>query len=161
AQGEVFSVANWNSPEQIVIAGHTGAVKRAVELATAAGARRAVLLPVSAAFHCALMQPARDRLAADLAATPFSDLRWPLVNNFAAEEIRSGAAARQGLIDQVSNPVRWTESVRLLARLGVSRFLEVGPGSVLSGLLRAILPNTRAGRFGEAADLAKVTSSER
>src|SRR5271169_907727 len=101
AQGEVVSAANFNSPDQVVIAGHAGAVQRAMELAKAAGARRAVPLPVSAPFHCALMKPAQKRLAVDLRATEFIDLRVPLVNNVAAREVRAGAEARQGLIEQV------------------------------------------------------------
>ena len=156
AQGEVVAAANLNSPDQVVIAGHTGAVERAIELAKAAGARRAVLLPVSAPFHCPLMRPAQDRLAADLNRTPFADLRCPLVNNAHAREIRSGADARQGLIDQVTCPVRWTESMRLLAARGCERFVEAGPGAVLTGLLRGINPALKGLKFGEAEDLEKL-----
>lgn len=156
AQGEVVAAANLNSPAQVVIAGHTGAVQRAIELAKAAGARRAVLLPVSAPFHCPLMQPAQDRLAADLNQTPFSDLRCPLVNNAYAREIRFAAEARQGLIDQVTSPVRWTESIRLLAARGCERFIEAGPGAVLTGLLRGIHPALKGLKFGEAEDLEKL-----
>ncbi|MCS6954459.1 MAG: ACP S-malonyltransferase [Bryobacterales bacterium] len=152
AQGEVVSAANLNSPEQVVIAGHTGAVQRAIELAKAAGARRAVLLPVSAPFHCPLMKPAQERLKADLEATDFADLRVPLVNNWQAREIRTGAEARQGLYEQVSNPVRWMETVRYLVAQGVERFVEVGPGGVLTGLLRAIHPAGQGLKFGEVAD---------
>ena len=104
AQGEVVSAANLNSPDQVVIAGHAGAVNRAAELAKAAGAKRAILLPVSAPFHCALMQPAQERLRADLDATEFRDLACPLVNNWQAREIRTGAEAREGLYQQVPNP---------------------------------------------------------
>ncbi len=156
AQGEVVTAANLNSPEQVVIAGHAAAVQRAVELAKAAGARRAVLLPVSAPFHCPLMQPAQERLAVDLNRTTFSDLCRPLVNNAQAREIRAGADARQGLIDQVTGPVRWTDSVRLLAANGCGRFLEVGPGGVLSGLLRSIDPALKGFKFGEAEELEKL-----
>ncbi|MGD0199956.1 MAG: ACP S-malonyltransferase [Bryobacteraceae bacterium] len=156
ARGEVVSAANLNSPDQVVIAGHRGAVERAIELAKAAGARRAMLLPVSAPFHCALMRPAQERLAVDLLATGFEDLRWPLVNNVAAREILTGAEARQGLIDQVSSPVRWADSVRCLAKGGVERFIEVGAGGVLTGLLKSILPGARGAKFGEAADLAGI-----
>lgn len=138
AQGEVVSAANLNSPSQVVIAGNAGAVGRAMELAKRAGARRVVRLAVSAPFHCALMKPARDRLAADLDATEFRDLTIPLVNNFAAAEVRTGLDARQGLKDQMSNPVRWEQSIRYLASQGVRRFVEVGPGKVLTGLLRGI-----------------------
>jgi [acyl-carrier-protein] S-malonyltransferase len=156
AQGEVVSAANLNSPDQVVIAGHAGAVGRAMELAKAAGARRAVLLPVSAPFHCALMKPAQDRLAADLNQTEFHDLRCPLIDNVGAREVRSGAEARQGLIDQVSKPVRWTESIRWLAAHGVERTIEVGAGGVLTGLLRAIDPALKGFRFGEAGELTAL-----
>jgi [acyl-carrier-protein] S-malonyltransferase len=158
AQGEVVSAANLNSPDQVVIAGHAGAVARAVELAKKAGARRAVPLPVSAPFHCALMRPAQERLAVDLNATAFRDLACPLVNNVHAREITTGAEARQGLIEQVSNPVRWTDSIRLLASLGVDRAIEVGAGAVLTGLLRGIAPSIAGARFGEASDLDAVTA---
>ncbi|HEU4760032.1 MAG TPA: ACP S-malonyltransferase, partial [Dehalococcoidia bacterium] len=129
AQGEIVSAANLNSPDQVVIAGHAGAVNRAVDLAKAAGARRAVLLPVSAPFHCALMLPAQQRLKPDLDAAVFRDLSCPLVNNWQARSICSGEDARQGLFEQVPNPVRWAESIRCLAALGVERFIEVGAGS--------------------------------
>jgi [acyl-carrier-protein] S-malonyltransferase len=156
AQGEVVSAANFNSPDQVVIAGHAGAVRRAMELAKAAGARRTVPLPVSAPFHCVLMKPAQDRLAADLGRTQFGDLRQPLVNNVAAREVRSGAEARQGLIDQVSSPVRWTDSMRHLEACGVERAIETGPGGVLTGLLRNISPAIKGSRFGEAGELDAV-----
>ena len=138
ARGEVVSPANLNSPAQAVIAGHAGAVERVVVLAKEAGARKAVLLQVSAPFHCALMKPAQERLSADLDAIDFKDLAAPLVNNFAAREIRTGAEAREGLKQQVPNPVRWEDSIRKLASLGVGRFVEAGPGKVLTGLLRNI-----------------------
>ena len=159
AQGEVLSAANLNSPDQVVIAGHTAAVNRAAELAKAAGARRAVLLPVSAPFHCALMQPAQERLRADLDAIEFRDLAWPLVNNWQAREIRTGAAAREGLYQQVPNPVRWVETIRYLAGQGIGRFVEVGAGSVLTGLLRNIDGALQGVKFGEPSDLEKVRSS--
>ncbi len=156
AQGEVVSAANLNSPDQVVIAGHAGAVSRAAELAKAAGARRAVLLPVSAPFHCALMRPAQERLSVDLNAAAFAGLEVPLVNNWQAREIRSGAEAREGLYQQVPNPVRWADSVRCLASLGVGSFLEVGAGKVLCGMLRSIDPALKGANFGEQADLEKV-----
>jgi [acyl-carrier-protein] S-malonyltransferase len=156
AQGEIVSAANLNSPDQVVIAGHAGAVNRAAELAKAAGARRAVLLPVSAPFHCALMAPAQERLRADLDATEFRDLTCPLVNNWQAREIRTGAEAREGVYQQVPNPVRWLETVRYLAGQGVARYVEVGAGGVLTGLLRNIDPALEGVRFGEPADLEKV-----
>jgi len=153
AQGEVVSAANLNSPDQVVIAGHAAAVNRTVELAKAAGARRAVLLPVSAPFHCALMKPAQERLRADLDATEFRDLTCPLINNWQAREIRAGAEAREGLYQQVPNPVRWAESIRCLAGLGVTRCIEVGAGGVLTGLLRNIDPSIVGLKFGDPADL--------
>ena len=138
ADGQVISPANINSPEQIVVAGNDGAVRRAVELAMGRGAKRAVLLPVSAPFHCSLMKPAQDRLAEDLLALSFSGLRFPLVNNMGALEVQTGEQARAGLIGQVSAPVLWEQSVRRLVGLGVDTFVEVGPGRVLCGLLRQI-----------------------
>lgn len=156
SQGEVVAPANLNSPDQIVIAGHAGAVERAVELAKAAGARRAVLLPVSAPFHCPLMKPAQERLAADLETTEFRDLAIPLLNNWQAQPIRTGAEARRGLYEQVPNPVRWAESIRYLQAQGVSRFVEVGAGGILAGLLRSINGDLKGVKFGEAADLEKV-----
>jgi [acyl-carrier-protein] S-malonyltransferase len=158
AQGEIVTAANFNSPDQIVIAGHAGAVARAQELAKTAGARRAVPLPVSAPFHCPLMRPAQERLKADLEATPFADLRVPLVNNWQAREVRSGADARAGLFQQVPNPVRWTESVRFLAAQGVTRFVEVGAGKVIAGLVKNIAPDMTGFSFGEEADFEKLTS---
>ncbi len=153
AQGEVVTAANFNTPDQVVIAGHAAAVNRAVELAKSRGARRAVLLQVSAPFHCPLMAPAQERLKADLDATTFRDLAVPLVNNYEACEVRTGSEARNGLYQQVPNPVRWTESVRLLAKNGVTRFIEVGAGSVLSGLVRNIDSAAETRKFGEASDV--------
>ena len=159
AQGEVVSAANLNSPDQIVIAGHAGAVARAMELAKAAGARRAVLLPVSAPFHCALMKPAQERLRADLDATDFRDLSRPLVNNWQAREIGTGAEAREGLYQQVPKPVRWLESIRHLAGQGIGRFVEVGADSVLTGLLRAIDGSLAGLKFGEPPDMDALEAS--
>ena len=138
ADGQVVAPANLNSPEQTVISGHAEAVKRAVELASAGGAKRAVILPVSAPFHSSLMQPAALRLEADLRATAFHPLRVPLVNNADAELTTSGDEARESLIRQVTLPVRWEESVRELIDQGVNTFVEVGPGRVLTGLFRQI-----------------------
>lgn len=156
AQGEVVSAANLNSPDQIVIAGNAGAVQRAIDLAKAAGARRAVQLPVSAPFHCALMKPAQERLKVDLDAIEFQDLQCPLVNNWQAREIRTGAEARQGLYEQIPNPVLWTDSVHKLAALGAERFVEVGAGAVLTGLLKYIEPDKKGVKFGDAADEEKL-----
>jgi [acyl-carrier-protein] S-malonyltransferase len=156
AQDEVVTAANFNSPDQVVIGGHAAAVARAVELAKSAGARRALMLPVSAPFHCPLMEPAQERLRADLDATEFRDLAVPLVNGWQAQLIRTGVGAREGLYQQVPNPVRWTEVIGKLASLGVGRFIEVGAGGVLTGLLRNIDSTLEGSKFGEAADLEKV-----
>jgi [acyl-carrier-protein] S-malonyltransferase len=156
SQGEVVTAANYNSPDQVVLAGHTSAVTRAVELAKAAGARRAILLAVSAPFHCPLMEPAQQRLKPDLDATEFRDLAVPLVNGWQAQVIRTGAKAREGLYQQVPNPVRWTDVIQKLSSLGVGRFVEVGAGGVLTGLLRNIGGDAEGSKFGEAEDLEKV-----
>lgn len=137
AVGKVMP-ANLNSPEQTVISGDAAAVKSAVEQASAAGAKRAVMLPVSAPFHSELMRPAQERLEKDLRATEFSSLMVPLVTNVDASTITSGAEAREALIRQVTLPVRWEESIRELIEQGATTFVEVGPGRVLSGLLRQI-----------------------
>ncbi len=157
AQGEVVTAANLNSPDQIVIAGHAAAVGRAMELAKTAGAKRAISLPVSAPFHCPLMVPAQKLLEADLNATPFADLKIPLVNNWQAHLIHTGLEARQGLYEQVPNPVRWTESIRLLIAEGAVHWIEVGSGGVLGGLLRNIDGNQKALKFGEADDVKNLS----
>jgi [acyl-carrier-protein] S-malonyltransferase len=156
AGGEVVTAANINSPDQIAIAGNRGGVERAMALAMAAGAKRAISLPVSAPFHCPLMRPAQDRLKPDLDATRFADLRFPLINNWQAREVRLGPEAREGLYQQVPNPVRWQESMEYLAEKGVERWFEVGAGGVLSGLLRTIVPGAKGIPFGEAKDLEKL-----
>jgi [acyl-carrier-protein] S-malonyltransferase len=138
ANGQVVSPANLNSPEQTVISGNAEAVKRAVEMASAGGAKRAVMLAVSAPFHSALMAPAAERLRGDLKDAPFHTLDVPLVTNTDAEIITNGDEAREALIRQVTLPVRWEESVRVLVDEGVNTFVEVGPGRVLTGLLRQI-----------------------
>ncbi len=152
-EGEVCSPANINSPKQIVIAGNTTAVERAMELLKERGAKRAIKLPVSAPFHCALMQPAQDRLSADLERAEFADLRVPLVTNVDAVAIRSGREARVSLVRQVSSPVRWHESVKFLASAGVESFVEVGPGKVLSGLVRQIVSDVRCLNVADPASL--------
>lgn len=138
AQGEVVSPANLNSPGQLVIAGHKSAVERAVELAKKRGAKRAVILNVSAPFHCSLLQPAQDRLAVELDRVEFRDPQIPLVNNADARVLRTKEEALDGLKRQVTAPVRWEESVRRLRNESVSLFIELGPGKVLSGLVRQI-----------------------
>jgi [acyl-carrier-protein] S-malonyltransferase len=138
AQGQVCSAANINSPGQIVIAGDAAAIDRATEILKERGAKRAVKLNVSAPFHCALMMPAQDRLAADLNQLQFSDLATPLVTNVDGKSIKTGDEARDSLIRQVSQPVRWLESVEFLSNHGVQTLIEIGPGKVLSGLVRQI-----------------------
>jgi [acyl-carrier-protein] S-malonyltransferase len=138
AQGEVVSPANLNSPGQVVIAGHASAVARAVEIAKRRGAKRALMLNVSAPFHCALMKPAEERLSVDLEAAQIADPLIPLVNNVEARVVNSASAVRDGLTRQVTAPVLWEQSVRRLRSEGVEVFVEVGPGKVLSGLLRQI-----------------------
>lgn len=134
----VCAPANLNAPAQIVIAGHRAAVQRAMELAGERGARRAVMLAVSAPFHCELMRPAAIRLTAVLEDSEFSDLKTPLVTNVDAAVITSGAEARNALIRQVASPVRWSASIKRMIEAGVRRFVEVGHGKVLSGLAKQI-----------------------
>jgi [acyl-carrier-protein] S-malonyltransferase len=138
AQGEIVSPANINSPEQIVISGHQTAVERAAELAKQRGAKKTRILQVSAPFHCALMQPAQDRLGGDLQRLHFSDPRVPVIANIDGEPKTSGEASRQALIRQVTGAVQWTRCMNKLIALGAQRFVEVGPGKVLCGLMRQI-----------------------
>ena len=153
ANGEVVSPANLNSPEQTVIAGSAAAVKRAVETASQAGAKRAVVLAVSAPFHCAMLAPAQERLEPDLRAAMFGPLKFPVITNVDAEAIILGDEARESLIRQVTMPVRWLESVREMIELGVNIFVEVGPGKVLTGLMRQIDRSVRVLNVEDAATL--------
>lgn len=137
-QGEVVSPANFNSPGQVVIAGHTTAVNRAIEIAKSRGFRKAMLLPVSAPFHCALMVPAGERLGETLKAVPVESLASPVITNVEAKPNQDPARVAELLVRQVSAPVRWDESVRFMVDAGVSSFLEIGPGKVLSGLVKRI-----------------------
>ena len=155
AQGEVVSPANFNSPGQVVIAGHRGAVARAVALARARGAK-AVMLNVSAPFHCALMKPAGERLEKDLDLVEIRDPQIPLANNADAELVRSAAQVRQGLKRQVTAPVRWDQAMRVLRGENVEWFIEVGPGKVLSGLLRQIDRQAECLRVEDVATLDEV-----
>jgi [acyl-carrier-protein] S-malonyltransferase len=142
-QGQVCSPANINSPKQIVIAGNAAAVETAMAILKERGAKRVIKLNVSAPFHCALMMPAQERLASDLENIAFHDLRVPLVTNVDAAEITESDKARNALVRQVSAPVRWQESVELLARKGVESFVEVGPGKVLCGLIKQTARDAR------------------
>jgi [acyl-carrier-protein] S-malonyltransferase len=164
AEHDVCAPANLNSHEQIVISGNAGAVKRAVEIANQLGAKRAVMLPVSAPFHSALMMPAQEKLAKDLEKTEFADLKWPLVTNVDADTEIKGSEARDALIRQVTMPVRWEESVRALIDEGVNTFVEVGPGRVLTGLLRQIERSVAALNIEDEKSLAttvdKITGAK-
>ena len=160
--GGVGSPANINSPGQVVIAGSAAAVDRAVEILKSRGAKRAVRLKVSAPFHCALMMPAQERLAAELAGVEFSNLGVPLISNVDAAPVRGGSKARENLIRQVSQPVRWQESVeRLAGECGVETFVEVGPGKVLSGLVRKTVRGVECLNVGDAAGLAAARDALR
>ncbi len=139
AQGEVVSAANYNSPGQIVIAGDAAAVERAIALAKEKGAKRALALPVSAPFHCALMQPAGERLKAVLEPVSVNPLRIPVVTNVEAAPNADAARVKELLVTQVSAPVRWDASVEAMSRMGVERYIEIGPGKVLAGLIKRIV----------------------
>ena len=156
AQGEVVSPANFNCPGQIVISGHKGAVERTVALARGRGAKRAIMLNVSAPFHCALMKPAQERLAKDLDGAAICDPQIPLANNVDAELVNSADRVREGLKRQVTAPVRWEQAMRVLRGQNVDCFIEVGPGKVLSGLLRQIDPQAECLRIEDRATLNEV-----
>jgi len=156
AQGEVVSPANLNSPEQIVIAGAAAAVARAGERAKALGARRAIALPVSAPFHCALMKPAEVRLTPELRAVPARDPRIPVIANVDAQPKRTAQESIDALIKQVASPVRWESVVRRLASEGVTHYVEVGPGKVLTGLVKKIAPGATLLNVEGPADLAAL-----
>ncbi|HEV2617337.1 MAG TPA: ACP S-malonyltransferase [Candidatus Acidoferrales bacterium] len=153
ADSEIVAPANLNSSEQTVISGNAAAVKRAVEIASQSGAKRAVMLPVSAPFHCELMKPAEVRLERDLRATQFGALRFPLITNVDADEITSGDEAREALIRQVCSAVRWEESIHEMIEQGVGIFVELGPGRVLSGILRQIDRSVRSFNVEDPASL--------
>jgi [acyl-carrier-protein] S-malonyltransferase len=138
AEGEIVSVANINAPGQVVIAGTKGAIERAIDVAKRRGVRRALPLPVSAPFHCALMKPAEERLRPILDEAPLKDLWVALVSNVDASPIGTATAVRNALLRQVASPVRWVESVQKMIAMGVKHFVEVGPGSVLTGLIKRI-----------------------
>lgn len=159
SQGQVCAPANINSPTQVVIAGNTEAVDRASELLKAGGAKRVVKLNVSAPFHSALMTPAQERLAVDLEAIAFEHLKVPLVTNVDAAVIGKAAEARDSLVRQVSSPVRWLESIELLIKEGVDTFVEVGPGKVLSGLMRQISREVKCLNVEDAAGLKSTGAS--
>jgi [acyl-carrier-protein] S-malonyltransferase len=156
SEGAPVEPANLNSPEQTVISGAMAAVERAVALAKERGAKRAVLLQVSAPFHCSLMQPAQDGLAPILQEIPFSAAKIPVVVNVDAALVTDGGQLRDALIRQVTGAVRWTESMQLLIAKGVTTFVEVGPGKVLSGLLRQIDRSQKCAHVEDPASLEKL-----
>ena len=156
---EVCQPANINSPDQIVISGSKAAVERAAELAKARGAKRAVMLPVSAPFHCTLMQPAQDRLAKDLRQLQFNSSKIPVVANIDGQPRNSGEASRDALINQVTGAVQWVNCVQALIAQGVETFVEVGPGKVLCGLMRQIDRSKTCLNVEDEASLQKTVSS--
>lgn len=156
AEGEVLQPANLNAPGQIVIAGHSGAVARALAPLKEAGARRAVPLNVSAPFHCSLMAPAAARLSAALEGISLADARVPVWTNVDARPVTEGAALKEALIRQVASPVRWEETLVDMGNAGHDDFLEVGPGTVLAGLVRRTLKGSRTRPAGSAASLAEL-----
>lgn len=158
-QGQVCAPANINSANQVVIAGHTEAIDRASELIKARGAKKVVKLNVSAPFHCSLMMPAQDRLAEYLDAVAFGDLQVPLVANVDAARITKAAEAQGALVRQVSSPVRWLESIELLISEGVDTFVEVGPGKVLTGLMRQISREVRCFNVEDTASLKTAAAN--
>ena len=158
-QGQVCAPANINSPNQVVIAGHTEAVDRASELLKNAGAKRVVKLNVSAPFHCALMSPAQERLAFDLESVNFLDLSVPLVTNVDAATNKAGGAARDAVIRQVTAPVRWLESIQLLIQEEVDTFAELGPGKVLCGLMRQISREVKCFNVEDAASFKAASTN--
>ncbi len=150
---EVIEAANDNGGGQVVVSGHSGAVGRAIEIARARGAKRAMLLPVSAPFHCALMRPAAAAMRDALEQSPPSALAIPVVANVTAEKATDPAAIARLLVEQVTSTVRWRESVLAMADLGVDQFVELGSGRVLAGLVRRILPDVRTASAGVPADI--------
>ena len=157
AQGEVVSPANFNSPGQIVIAGHAGAVARAIEIAKNRGYRKAMLLPVSAPFHCSLMAPAGERLAETLQRVPVAKLEIPVVTNVEARPNNKDERVKELLVRQVSAPVLWEESVLHMVELGVERFIEIGPGKVLSGLVKRISKGAVVSNMEDLATFKALT----
>jgi len=159
AQGDVVEIANVNSELQIVIAGHRAAVERAVALARERGGRKSVLLPVSAPFHCALMAPAAEGLATALARVPVSDPTIPVVRNVDGDVTRHAPDVVPFLLRQVASPVRWTDCVRRLVAEGATAFVEVGPGRVLTGLVKRIVEDGRAVSVEDPAGLDKALAA--
>ena len=160
AQGEVVSPVNYNSPGQVVIAGHKAAVERAGELCKAAGAKRALPLPVSVPSHCALMRPAADKLAKDLAALNFNQAVIPVVNNVDVAIASDAQAIKDALVRQLYSPVRWTETIEWLAGQGVTQVVELGAGKVLSGLIKRINKELSTSSVGDDSTLQAALSAQ-
>jgi [acyl-carrier-protein] S-malonyltransferase len=158
-RGEVCEPANINSPQQIVISGQAAAVERAVQLAEERGAKRAVMLPVSAPFHCSLMKPAEERLAVDLGRLDFSRPRFPVIANVHATPVEDAQDAREALVLQVTRSVKWSQSIEWLLAQGVERFVEVGPGKVLCGLMRQMDRSKKCSNVEDEASLGKTLES--
>jgi [acyl-carrier-protein] S-malonyltransferase len=158
AQSEVVSPANYNGPAQVVIAGHTAAVERASAACRQSGAKRVVPLPVSAPFHCALMQPAAERLRDELERLRFKDPQIPVYTNVDAVAVHRGDAARDALVRQVASPVLWQDLAQAMLDAGVDTFVEVGPGSVLSGLVRRLRKGVRVYPVGDPAGLERAVA---
>ncbi len=159
AQGEVCQAANDNDPTQVVVSGTKAAVERAAVIAKEKGAKRAVMLPVSAPFHCALMQPAADVMAEALAAVEIKAPAVPLIANVRADVVSDPAEIRQLLVDQVTGSVRWRESVQVMAAKGVTEFWEIGAGKALSGMIRKIDRSLSSRQFGTPEDVAAAKSA--
>ena len=160
ARGEVVSPVNYNSPGQVVIAGHKAAVERAGELCKAAGAKRALPLPVSVPSHCALMRPAAEQLVTDLTALHFNNAVIPVVNNVDVAIAPDAAAIKDALVRQLYSPVQWTQTIEWLAAQGVTQVLELGAGKVLSGLIKRIDKNLSCTSVGDIASLQAALAAE-
>jgi [acyl-carrier-protein] S-malonyltransferase len=159
AQGQVVQAVNFNSPEQTVIAGHKGAVERAAEACKAAGAKRALMLPVSAPFHCSLMQPAAEKLKAKLATVAVSALRIPVLNNVDVAVASDPDGIRAALVRQAASPVRWVETMQAMQAAGVTHVYECGPGKVLAGLVKRCADGLVGGAMNDRAGLEAVLAA--
>ena len=156
---KVVQPANLNSPEQIVIAGHKESVERVSESAKQAGAKKAILLPVSAPFHCSLMKPAEIKLQAELEQTEFQDLKVPVISNVEAKPVSKGSDAQQALVRQVCSPVRWLETMQYMVDQGIEAIVEIGSGKVLSGLMRRFDKNVDCYQVGDQESLEKTVAA--
>jgi [acyl-carrier-protein] S-malonyltransferase len=161
SQGEIVEAVNFNAPSQVVIAGHKAAVERGAALATAAGAKRAVMLPVSAPFHSSLLEPAAQRLSEYLSRVAFNPPRIPVVNNVDVAILKDPEAIKQALARQASSPVRWVEVIRAIAETGVSGVAECGPGKVLAALTKRVVPGLQGYAIADPASLAQTMGATR